>query len=179
MIVVIEPHPDDAFLSLGWHLAELWKEEERVIVTVYCNEKRGKEAEAYAKAIGARSVTLGLEESNLRSSGPTTPPEALAALLGDYTGARLLFPLGLQHPDHLRVAKAAPRGAERYVEVPYQTKQMLQKELRLKMKGKVVRSIVYPPSRKKALAKVFKSQGMFFHYNPLACRIPEIVLGVP
>jgi hypothetical protein len=179
--IVIEPHPDDAFLSIGWHLEKLWKSHDKTIVTVYADARRTKEAEDYAQAIGARSIVLGLEESKL--DGETIDLRSVDAL-GDALGGlnvtsktRILFPLGLQHPDHYRVALSATPDCLWYVDTPYLTKLKLADELLEKSVGKVIDSIAFPPKMKWKKKEIFKSQAKFFHFNPMDdFAPPELVL---
>ena len=181
-IVVIEPHPDDAFLSLGWTMEKVWPEFysdlHLTLVTVYANPKRGKEAQAYAEAIGASSIVLGLAETNMGVEYVQAAIPALDQALEPLNADMLVFPLGLQHPDHLRVRDAAPPGAYYYLDTPYQTKQKLQYDLYQRAEGKQVWSIVYPPKRKWRHYTIFKSQSLFFHYNSpeKLSNIPEIIV---
>lgn len=176
-ILVIEPHPDDAFISLGWHLEKLWAKDERTILTVYATPRRAKEAEAYAQAIGASSIVLGLSESPMGSLGPIRPERALRQALGALKWDRILFPLGLQHPDHLRVAATRTGGAERYLDLPYAAKLKLAESLSKRAEEMRTVSICFPPKRKWRYAPIFKSQSKFFYFNPLQdYKLPEIVL---
>lgn len=176
-IVVIEPHPDDAFLSLGWHLEHIWANHNRTIVSVYANEKRSKEASHYAHAIGASSISMGLEESRMDSGGPIVPERALDKLLSDLPCDHLVFPIGLQHPDHLRVKAVAWGGSWFYLDTPYQTKQKLQEDLATATSGKNIVSICYPSTRKWRHIPIFQSQSKFFHFNPMkGLCIPEIIV---
>ncbi len=178
-ILVIEPHPDDAFLSLGWHLEELWKDYQRTILTVYANDIRAREAYRYATAIGAQSIVLGLEESRMDSAieDPVVREKALDKVLSDLAFDEIVFPLGLQHPDHLRVAASSWPGCWSYVDTPYQTKAKNQADLQSKAEWKQVVSISFPGVRKWQHIPIFKSQAKFFHFNKMATmRLPEIVL---
>ncbi len=176
-ILVIEPHPDDAFLSLGWHLEELWKDYQRTILTVYANDIRAREAYRYATTIGAQSIVLGLEESRMDSNGPLIREKALDKVLEDISFDEVVFPLGLQHPDHFKVAASSWSGCWRYIDTPYQTKSKLQHQLQDKTLEMQVVSISFPGVRKWQHIPVFKSQAKFFHFNKMATmRLPEIVL---
>lgn len=177
-ILVVEPHPDDAFLSAGWHLEHLWKGYERTILTVYSNDKRKREAYHYAKSIGADSIVLGLNESRMDSIGPIEREEVLDKALSNLEFDRIVFPLGLQHPDHFRVAACATPNCWRYLDTPYQTKQKLQVDLLDKVSGMQVISMCYPSARKWNSIPIFQSQSKFFHFNPMKnlC-IPEIILA--
>ena len=182
-ILVVEPHPDDAFLSLGWHLEKVWAGDEKTILTVYADERRDKEAKAYADAVGAGHICLGLSESKMDS--PTTSIKAIPELRSKLHELEaegydlILFPLGLQHPDHIRVAVSRPPDAARYVDTPYQTKQKLADTLLSKTKGMVIESVLYPPKRKWRHGTLFKSQSLFFHYNAGLgdSLLPEMVLS--
>lgn len=182
-IIVVEPHPDDAFLSLGWHLEHVWRDEERLIVTVYADMVRAAEGLAYANAIGAGYECLGLRESGMESGGQVRKVPELVDCLADLRAVgwdRICFPLGLQHPDHLRVSISRPADALRYVDTPYQTKQKLAGVLADKTEGMEIRSMYYPGAAKWRRVPIFKSQAKFFHFNPMKdLRIPEILLGMP
>ena len=170
-ILIVEPHPDDAFLSLGWHIEKTWKDYERTIVTVYSNERRTEEAKAYATAVGAASIALGLEETKMLGEGDRKAEPALRTLLEGLELDIVVLPLGLQHPDHHRVARTRT-GFKcwqlwRYCEVPYQFKQKLAEEFQKKIEGKEVVSAVWPNKRKWRHVPIFKSQSKFFHFNPI------------
>lgn len=179
-IVVVEPHVDDAFLSLGWHLERLWAEFDRTIITVYSDPARDKEAVEYAAAVGAKSVSLGLSESPMQSNCRPQTINALRSELDDLKltpDDRVYFPLGLQHPDHLSVAATRPVGAMRYIDTPYQLKQKLSDSLLDRCEGMRLASICYPPKLKWRHVPIFKSQAKFFHFNPMHdLRLAEIVL---
>ncbi len=178
-ILVIEPHPDDAFLSLGWHLEELWKDYQRTILTVYANDIRAREAYRYATTIGAQSIVLGLEESRMDSTpdGPVVREKALDKVLSDLTFDEIVFPLGIQHPDHLKVSAVGWPGCWRYIDTPYQTKTKNQEELQSRTSTMQVVSLSFPGVRKWRHIPIFKSQAKFFHFNKMATmRLPEIVL---
>lgn len=187
-IIIVEPHPDDAFLSLGWHIEKVWKGEEVIILTVYANERRAQEADAYCTAVGAFHACLLLEESKMDSEIKwVQAPQALKEWLDkNWDGyGTVLLPLGLQHPDHRRVASIKlkqPTSTDDsilyYVDTPYQTKQKLADTLLDKVDGMLVHSILFPPKRKWRHAPLFKSQAKFFHFNSrlFESLLPEIVL---
>jgi hypothetical protein len=176
-IVVVEPHPDDAFLSLGWHLETLWANDRRTILTVYADERRSKEASRYAHAIGATSICLGLEESRMDSDGKIEREERLDSVISRLGFDEIVFPIGLQHPDHLRVEASAEEHCWYYLDTPYQTKHKLQEDLLSAASGRKIVSICYPHSRKWRHIPIFQSQSKFFHFNRMQnLRIPEIVV---
>jgi hypothetical protein len=207
-VIVVEPHCDDAFLSLGWHIERLWRSLNVLILTVYADAARTREAGAYAAAVGARSRVLGLAESATGLAAPVASPAGpVASPAGPARRAGLralpevrnalreelgllepmdlivpadtlvLFPLGLQHPDHLQVAASRIPGCGRYLDTPYQTKQKLAQELRDKTEGMYLYSLCYPGKRKWKHVPLFKSQSKFFHFNDLSgCKIPETIL---
>lgn len=192
--VVFEPHPDDVFLSMGWTLqSRIALDKMRVeIVTVFNNEKRGKEAQEYAKRIGASSTLMGLEESKMNSEFNLANYFSVlnvtikqAIKLYEEKEARNVtyyIPLGLQHPDHRALRHienlTAPHRTLLYVDTPYQTKRKNKIALEEGTISKRIRSLVFPPKKKWDLIPVFKSQSMFFHYNKylIDSKIPEIVL---
>lgn len=181
MIVIVEPHPDDAYLSIGWHLEKLWADQERTIITVYCDKKRGQEAQRYASAIGASSIVLALPESKMTE--PRTPrsiPQLKELMRGLQLTSddKVIFPLGLQHPDHYDVAASRPPNSWRYLDTPYQNKLKLSSSLQGKVVDMVIQSIVFPPKIKWRHIPIYKSQGMFFHFNKMEDfkGLPEIIL---
>jgi len=182
-IVVIEPHPDDAFLSLGHHIEKIWRDREVRIVSVYSNERRGREAGEFADAVGASSSVIGLTETNMAGELSRRLETSLREPLEALSNSIVVCPIGLQHPDHLRVRNSVDeyvsKGTEvwYYLDTPYQTKQKLSEELREATTGMTVVSIAYPGARKWRHVSIFKSQAKFFHFNPMKdLRIPETVL---
>lgn len=119
MIIVIEPHADDAFLSVGGLLEGWIKAGQDVgIVTVYSGTRnRAKDAKAYADAIGAKWWGMGgVEYGSMKPGDPAgafpTGEAAMAvwgmlgAPLGD--GGRkvkhVILPLAIgEHPEHFEV----------------------------------------------------------------------------
>jgi hypothetical protein len=182
-LYVIEPHSDDAFLSCHQHMLNWIKDGFKVhILTIFSNPKRDKEGEAYAKSIGASYSSLTItEQSHLGLEQVACPPFRdwpIKPGPNDIT----LFPLGLQHPDHLTVRAeflAVEQGkVYYYLDTPYQAKQKLADDLNEAVFGMMVVSILYPPATKWNKIPIFKSQAKFFHFNPADSlkRIPEIIV---
>lgn len=178
--IVVEPHVDDAFLSLGWHLEKLWDGHEKTIITVYSDPKRDKEAHEYAQSVGATSISLGLQESAMDSKDPIKMIPDLRVMLDKYKTpeCQILFPIGLQHPDHLRVAVSGSGYATaRYLDTPYLTKLKLASSLQEKCEGCEIVSIAFPSKTKWRKKSIFKSQAKFFHFNPLEdFAPPELII---
>jgi hypothetical protein len=180
MLWIVEPHVDDAFLSMHSHMKHWIKSGRNVgILTVFSTSLRDKEGEEYAKSIGAshRSLTIKEGMKGLNGSSPNIPP------VDDWcidisAGDRMVFPIGLQHPDHIRVRDAAPDNAWYYLDTPYQAKQKLGEDLLSKIVGMRILSIIYPHANKWKSIPIFKSQAKFFHFNPAEkmLRIPEILV---
>lgn len=167
MIVVVEPHADDAWLSLGAHIAEWVADGQTVrIVTVYGDPIRNAEAAAYAEWVGAEHLALARPEAGAGLAvGWSTelPPSTLSAAV---SGAqRVIGPLGLQHPEHRAVAAILPPAAERYVELPYYRKQGNAPELRSLSAGRPVASMLPRPARANSPSSIFRSQAMFWRFN--------------
>lgn len=183
-ILVIEPHPDDAFLCLHEHMNRRWKNDGEVtILTVFSDTTRSKEASEYAESIGVASVTLGLEESKMLSG---SRPKVIGPLVKflKANGSkydRVVCPLGLQHPDHLSVRRtvdASGIDSQYYLDSPYQTKQKNQEDLLSRIEGLRVVSLWYPGKRKWAAKSIFKTQSKFFYYNPFEeWKLAELVLA--
>lgn len=170
MITVIEPHADDAFLSVGGHIASWVKKGEAVtIVTVFSGtRKRGTDAALYAKTVGAQWVGLGFSENETRNA-EFTIPHTLPCQSGDF----ILVPLGIGgHPEHYAVRDAVleayPAALVRvhfYVDQPYGSKIKNAEELRLATAGKTIASILKPGKAKWRHIPLFKDQAKFFFYN--------------
>lgn len=163
-IVVVEPHADDAFLSLGGHIAA-WVADGRqvTILTVYSGTRnRADDAEAYADAVGAAWRGLGVVESDpgLDSGAEVPEPPRVRR-----PAAWVVAPLGLQHPEHRAVRDATVADAW-YVEIPYAYKTKLAGEVTGALDGRSVVSWLRPHGRKWRHAKLFKDQARFFYYNP-------------
>ena len=194
-ILVIEPHPDDAFLCLDDHFINVWAEHDVTILTVYANERRTREAWSYAEAVGATHGCLCLPECNMNGEGSINPTKAFEMwyesvhghkLWGAKDYDRVIGPLGLQHPDHhsvrdllLHIGTMVDSRTFHYVDTPYQIKQKNQEELAAAIEGKSIESMRYPGKRKWKRKEIFKSQSRFFYYNDFeSMRLAEIVVEV-
>ena len=182
-ILVIEPHADDAFLSLGGHIAHWVKQEEEVtIMTVYGDEKRMNEAKQYAVAVGAKWIGLGVPETGGGLTRGGKPGEVILpdSVLGFDT---VCGPVGLQHPEHKAVAAALDVKLLllRYLEIPYGYKQKNRKAVNRAICGGHIASFLQPNKRKMRHAPIFKTQSKFFFYNPTGALAvhPEILIEVP
>jgi len=172
--MVIEPHADDAFLSLGGHIKRWIKWGDEVeIVTVYGTPKRAAEAEAYAHSVGASHSWMGYEECGSMDGTP-----AIIASIPAKKDWAIICPLGLRHAEHYAVTEACDylRGESEiydnpplfyYVDQPYAMQLKNQDELQEKSFGKKVISMYKPGGRKydKKTVDIFKTQSLFFFYN--------------
>lgn len=178
-MLVIEPHADDAFLSLGQIIEDWTRAGERAtIMTVYSGtRKRAQDAQAYARAVKADWIGLGATEmGDARVNG--------AAHIGPYDPeyARLiraapivLLPLGVGgHPEHVFVRDAmtaircqAQKPIWYYVDQPYACKQKNAGELSRILQGRRVEMFRKPGARKWRHIPLFKDQAKFFHFNPV------------
>lgn len=152
--VVVEPHADDAFLSLGAHI-EHWVKASGHFVTIVTmrgfmdndHPKRHEDARNYAAAVGAEWVERGLNEK--------MPP------------GQLILPLAFRHPDHETVRLHLERkDSWYYVDQPYAIVQKNGDELNRKLEGRRIISYKKPHARKYRHIPLFKHQAKFFHYNP-------------
>ena len=169
MITVLEPHADDAFLSMGGHLARLAPGEAR-IVGVYSSLKRSKEGAAYADTVGAGYWWLGYEEAGSMDT-VSTPSEDLV-LPSLEPNETVYVPLGLRHKEHYAVRDAAdrtysPHQIVYYVDQPYALQTGNSPELDEKLSGMQIESVMKPHGNKyrKSVVDIFKTQSRFFYYN--------------
>jgi len=193
-IIIIEPHCDDAFLSLGWHI-EKWKKDFNItIITVFCNPKRAIEAANYAKSLDINSIVIKpfLQETEMLGEYTINTINPILNYLVDnclynkkYNIQTILCPIGLQHPDHKNIRFTLDSGlikskelVQYYLDTPYQSKQKLAGELLENVKGYVIESILYPNARKWRHCVTFKSQAKFFHFNKELKEsiLPEIII---
>lgn len=171
-LLVVEPHSDDAFLSLGATIEATVKSGVPVtILTLFpekatYREKRNEEARAYAEAVGADWVGL----SWLGKGAPLpTPSRELRQLV---SSSQLILPLAILHPDHIQ-ARAYfdsqwPRaGAWYYLDQPYAIALKNDDAIARLIEGRRVVSYRYPGVRKFRHISIFKSQAKFFYFNPL------------
>lgn len=179
-IVVVEPHADDAYLSLHSHL-HYWTRTKGIplLIVTLCgaNPKRVAEARQYAERHGAAHVALPFPDAGgidkewapeqwagavetLRlalESDPASYPHPLPSLFDGQqpchdpaSSPQWVFPLGLQHRQH-RAARALARAGDwLYVDQPYGLKSACAEELELQTAGLSVVSLRSPRRSYKA-----------------------------
>lgn len=183
-IVIIEPHADDAYLSLHQHMVDWIKDKRKVIIlTVFSGtRKRARDAQAYAEAIGAEWEGFAFSEEYVTSPLDEYPFAGLPGMLGSLYGAldvSWVLPLGIQHQEHKAVREWVEQGLNAqeancrecwsyYVEIPYYTKQKNQDEVNQLLLKKEFVSMKRPRHYKvdEKYWKCFKDQSKFFFYNP-------------
>lgn len=157
--IVVEPHADDAFLSLGQHIAEWQKAGDHVLIlTVFSGtRKRAADAAAYAKALKVGWVGLGyVEGSPLPVRLPALPPQA-----------RVLLPLAVTHPEHVAVRdRYETMDCWYYLDQPYAITQRNGPRVTKLLEDMTVVSYRHPGVRKYRHIPLFKDQAKFYHYNP-------------
>ena len=165
--IVVEPHSDDAWLSLGEHILR-WVEngDDVTIVTVFGDDRRMREAALYAHSVGAEHIAIGLPEAGkgLREKWTTEIPKGALDWLPKVPGV-LVVPLGLRHPEHIAVSRSFLVDKWRYVELPYALTQSNADEVNEAISGRWVLSWRPRSARANASARIFKSQSMFWRNN--------------
>lgn len=187
VVICVEPHADDAYLSCHQHIVDWIKEGKTVvIVTVFSGtRKRAVDGRTYAEAVGAQWVGLGFDEfaePEARNAYLNTPFDPLVGHLSMLYSAgdvQVVSPLGIQNPDHKAVhewLKASNDQLLYYVEIPYYTKLKNNDEVNGLLLSKRIASIRKPKHYKAddKYWKCFKDQAKFFHFNP-----PESYKDVP
>lgn len=173
-ICIIEPHADDAFLSLGTHI-EWWikKGVEVTIWTVYSGtRKRADDARAYADAVGARWVGSGLIEC-VEGDSLDLHFQTLVATRQEVNSNQVILPIALTNAEHVKVRSEFERLAFwaepqvfYYLDQPYAITQKNGDAVTVACAGKRIISYRMPGSRKFRHIPLFKDQAKFFHYNP-------------
>ena len=176
MIYLIEPHADDVYLSLHHHFIHdksIWAGMEKTIITVYGNKQRAAEGAMYAGLVKAEHFCLGCVEGGGlgKPSGEIPPPKTWRVQFKP--GDTLVFPLGLQHPEHLAVRSLIKKlpGRDKlrvlyYLDSPYYSKQKLSGEILEAVAGLKVVSLLWAGKSKEKHAHIFKSQGRYFFNHP-------------
>lgn len=190
-VLVIEPHADDAFLSLGGTLMN-WTQEGVGfdIFTIFAHSKRAEEAATFAHKVKALShKTLFIEKADLHTTSVTDIQAIKIMIVHDvlelvkyYGISHVVAPLGIQHPEH-RIVAAAMRDfgqtkVWRYMDIPYYTKLMNANEVDIKIQNMRMLSCVRARPAKWNMIPIFKTQAKFFHFNKKESlkEIPEIIL---
>jgi hypothetical protein len=182
-IYVIEPHSDDAFLSLGWSM-RLWLQQGRrvEIVTVHSvEEDRHTEAKAFADAIGAGWRGLDVPAASLAdiiARRPLAPlPDPLLPEEMLHPSACRIWPFGLLHVEHQAVAARAGSDLH-YLDLPYMLDLENQDEVAAQIAEHTIVWWRRPPPEKWDDAALFPSQAALFKYYPIPglVGVPEIVV---
>lgn len=195
-IIVVEPHADDAFLSLGGMIENWHKAGRKVkILTVYSGtRKRANDAKSYADAVGVEWAGLGfVEAGKAKVNGPANfeivPKDSLKKHFWEQDLIRwdedpvVCLPAGIGgHPEHVLVRDryvTAPylnmphqtigNTIKRYVfyiDQPYASKLKEQETLNTFLVGRKIVAFNKPGARKWRHIPLFKDQQKFFHFNP-------------
>ena len=181
MRVVVEPHADDAYLSLHNHIKTWISEGDKVVILTVCSgtRKRKADAQAYADSVKATSIGLGFEEG---FSGPLLIKQALPVMF-EPEEVHWYIPLGLQNPDHIAVRNACDLQLDTleyfvsyYAEIPYYTKKKNRQDFLNGVQNMSMNSIEALSGRKadEKYWRCFKDQSKFFYFNK-----PEDFVKIP
>lgn len=180
-IYVVEPHADDAYLSLGGAIVDLVKAGRHVIiVTVFSGtRKRAADAERYAAAVGAGYLGLGLVEAHYSITVEIETP-GLDVVRADLPrDGTMIFPLGIRHPEHRAVARLAEPGDYAYLDTPYQLRRRNAAEVASLLDGRTIVHYARPDWRRKYRHHaLFKDQSMFFYRCPPESLAPAVEMIV-
>lgn len=176
--LVVEPHADDAFLSLGGHI-EKWIKggDEVTIATIYSGtRKRSRDALSYAEAVGAFWVGMEAVEGKTKLEDPIACSNACKALRCMLLSSTvepdvILLPVGIAHPEHVFVRNCMEGGwfdgqFHYYFDQPYSMVSTNREELLAKVRGARIESYLKPHLRKYRHIPLFRDQAKFFHFNP-------------
>jgi hypothetical protein len=157
-ITIIEPHADDAFLSLHGHI-QSWIKQGHVVTirTIHGDARRMDEAQRYADAVGCEW------ESHVDYLADT--PRMRTAVLPHAQFDTLVLPLGLKHPDHIDARLHLDTGGSwYYVDMPYALVQRDNAEVNEQLSGMEVISFMKPHARKWRHLSIFESQKRYFSH---------------
>jgi len=186
--IVVQPHTDDAYLSLHSHMVRWLKEGDEVQIVTYWSGKRGFEATDYAKMLGATHQFVFTDEHHPdyveAPAGEGPPLHMKGHKIGDLNtitpGTEWYVPVGIQHQEHRTIAKLfRDSNVYSYLDTPYYAKTTRHREVNGLVAGMVMESFEAPSGRKyqDKWWKLFKTQSMFFHYNLEKIKgLPEIIL---
>lgn len=163
-IVVVEPHSDDAFLSLGWHIENWIRDGHPVhIITLYpVNRRSLLDARDYAKAVDASWTGYEMQTGPMPKQRIKLPPGQLILPLG---GAPLDQTSHTQDHWNVRCWLERP-GCWYYLDQPYAIVQKHSIRFAKMLTGMNVISYSKPPIRKWRHIPLFRGQAKFFHFNP-------------
>ena len=154
MIYVIEPHCDDAFLSLHEYI----KTFKPSIVSVFGDKKRYKESEKYSAVMGVPHYIVR-DEEGLKKFLKKLDPDLDVVLV----------PVAIEHKEHQLVRRIVEKNfcgyMYYYVDQPYGMKVKNSKTLWRMLIMKKLEWFSRPNARKWQYSKIYKSQAKLFYYN--------------
>jgi hypothetical protein len=178
--MIVEPHADDAYLSLHHHIKRWVKTDIVVIVTVFGGTRKRKEdAIRYADSVGAIAEVLPNVEG-----GPIADvnrQNLVPVNFDEEQEVEWYFPLGIQHPEHKEVRLIGDDFASPnfYAEIPYYGKKINEEDFINQQTGLSLISCTTGTALKgdEKYWKCFKDQSKFFFYNPPAgwMKTPELI----
>jgi hypothetical protein len=177
-IFVVEPHADDAFLSLGSSIAG-WIGAGRAVTVVtvfFPDTERGDEGRAWADRVGAHWIGFGYGRREVKRGlpRPLLPPEAMAP------GATRIWPVGFGNAHHELVRECAGPGELHYIDTPYQQVARLADDCRRALRGSTIEWWHTPERAKWEGSACFPSQsGLFTMFDESIRFLPEILVRLP
>jgi len=187
--IIVQPHTDDAYLSLHSHMVRWIKQGDLVTIATCWAGTRYFEAENYANAIKAEHQSLWDQDEHHpeykeapAGEGPALYIPRLPESAEHWYDNLVYLPLGIQHQEHKTVSRMTLPGCHVswYLDHPYYAKTTKHDEVNELMKDRKVVSFEAPSGRKyhDKFTKIFKTQSMFFHYNTEKLKgLPEVILG--
>lgn len=169
-IFVVEPHSDDAFLSLGGHI-EQWVQEGRkvtILTLVPVKKNSLQNAKDYAKAVGADWEGFQYSGGDMDWNTWEDP-----FAIWPPPHSRVILPLGVapmdqtEHTqDHWNIRQWLQYpGCWYYLDQPYAIVQKHRERVNEFLKGMSVVSYLKPSAQKWRHIPIFTAQSKFFFYN--------------
>lgn len=169
-VVIVEPHADDAFLSMGGHI-EKWKDREISICTIFSGTRnRLKDAKSYADAVKANHIPLGF----LEGEGFNISDESFIKLVKD---SEVFVPIYLTNQEHKDVKEffqkkfvelSSEIGSAKllfYLDQPYAMKQKNAETINKYLNEYRLISYLVPSKNKLKHIPLFKDQSKFFYFE--------------
>lgn len=170
--LMIEPHADDVFLSMGGHIEQKFKNQKNSILTVFSGtRKRSNDAYLYASRTNCEWSGLGYDETQPYDLGVLDHGwiDTMLDMLVS-SSKNVYLPLCITHPQHFEVREMFEKRYpdlkfKYYLDQPYSNKLKNSEIVTYAISNMRCISYLKPRSTKYRHIDCFKDQQKFFHFN--------------